>query len=496
MAKPTVSGRFGSLGSGALTGAALAVQTGLAAVVGIVLAREFGRGAETDGFFAAYGVFIVIVLAAGAIRVTVLPTFARARASGCLGGEAVSFVLALAVIALPVLILGTVLRGPVATLLTGGAPVAQATAAMVLPWMLLAATCQLFAGLAASVLAAMNDYASPAVGFALGSVLGLAYILWRVNADGVSAFSIGMTVNGVVALGVPAVAIAIRAARDGSPRSALRPRGGSAFARLSMLGFGVALPFALQALYVMLLPFASRDGEGEVTSLAYAYLVSSAVVAVCASSLGLVTAVPLARSGLGPGRAVRHIVASSWLALVAIGVAAAVFGVAGGNVVGSLLGPDYNDRVGRDLGLLVVALTPWMVVAVTSAVTFPLLFVAGAIRKLPLTALAVVIVQVPLAWTGNVLFGVTGLALALAASTGLAVLAMLAMLEAVRATVVGVGVAAIKVAVVALVAFIPVSLVLSSVPAAVVGTIAYAVIVAVLRPPQLVDSWHYMRGLG
>ena len=121
---------------------------------------------------------------------------------------------------------------------------------------------------------------------------------------------------------------------------------------------------------------------------------------------------------------------------------------------------------------------------------------AGAIRKLPLTALAVVIVQVPLAWTGNVLFGVTGLALALAASTGLAVLAMLAMLEAVRATVVGVGVAAIKVAVVALVAFIPVSLVLSSVPAAVVGTIAYAVIVAVLRPPQLVDSWHYMRGLG
>ena len=50
-----------------MTAAALVVQTGLAAVVGIVLAREFGRGPETDGFFAAYGVYVVLVLVLGAV---------------------------------------------------------------------------------------------------------------------------------------------------------------------------------------------------------------------------------------------------------------------------------------------------------------------------------------------------------------------------------------------------------------------------------------------
>ena len=75
----------GALSSGAVTAAALAIQTGLAAVVGVIIGREFGRGAETDGFFAAYGVFIVLVLVANAARVVVLPRLAepgRAARSG------------------------------------------------------------------------------------------------------------------------------------------------------------------------------------------------------------------------------------------------------------------------------------------------------------------------------------------------------------------------------------------------------------------------------
>ena len=76
------------------------------------------------------------------------------------------------------------------------------------------------------------------------------------------------------------------------PRAALRPVGGSARSGLRLLANGVALPLALQAIYVVCLPLASREGEGAVTSFGYAYLLGSAVVAVTASSLGLVTAVP------------------------------------------------------------------------------------------------------------------------------------------------------------------------------------------------------------
>ena len=57
----------------------IAVVTGLSAAVGIVIARKLGRGVETDGFFAAYGVFLVLVLAASAVRAAVLPRLARAR---------------------------------------------------------------------------------------------------------------------------------------------------------------------------------------------------------------------------------------------------------------------------------------------------------------------------------------------------------------------------------------------------------------------------------
>ena len=96
--------RLGSLGSGAVTALALAVQQGLAAVVGVVIAHEFGRGAETDGFFAAYGVFIVLALAATASRAVLLPPLARARAEHRLGSETTAYALALALVALPLLV--------------------------------------------------------------------------------------------------------------------------------------------------------------------------------------------------------------------------------------------------------------------------------------------------------------------------------------------------------------------------------------------------------
>ena len=64
MSKRTAPAGLGSLATGAVTALSIAVQSGLAAVVGVIIARELGRTAETDGFFAAYGVFVVLALAA------------------------------------------------------------------------------------------------------------------------------------------------------------------------------------------------------------------------------------------------------------------------------------------------------------------------------------------------------------------------------------------------------------------------------------------------
>ena len=75
-------GRRSAVRSGLLTGLSTAAVSGSAAVAGAILSRKFGHGVKTDGFFAAYAVYLALVLVANALRVVVLPRFARARRGG------------------------------------------------------------------------------------------------------------------------------------------------------------------------------------------------------------------------------------------------------------------------------------------------------------------------------------------------------------------------------------------------------------------------------
>src|SRR6476620_3785255 len=59
VSKRTVSSGLGSLATGAVTAVGLAVQSGGAPIVGVTLACDDWSTAETDGFFASYGVFVV-----------------------------------------------------------------------------------------------------------------------------------------------------------------------------------------------------------------------------------------------------------------------------------------------------------------------------------------------------------------------------------------------------------------------------------------------------
>ncbi len=304
MGKRTAPAGLGSLATGAVTALAIAVQSGLAAVVGVVIAREIGRGAETDGFFAAYGVFIVLALAATAIRLVVLPPLARARVERRLGQETAAWAVAFAVLAVPVLVLAVAAARPVAALLTGFGPDrARDAAEGLLPLMVLAAVLQLYAGLAASALAALDDYVTAAVSYIVASVVGLGYILVRIDADGIDAVAAGMALNGAVAVALPTLALGLRAPLRGDAAQR-RPAGraASSASGCSRPAGSVALPLALQAVYLICLPFAAQEGVGSATSFGYAYLAASALVAVTSSSLGLVTSVPLARIGLDPRR--------------------------------------------------------------------------------------------------------------------------------------------------------------------------------------------------
>ena len=69
----TAPERRSALASGILTGVSSLVLSGSAAVAAAILAQKFGRDAATDGFLAAYAVYVTVTLAAQALRLTAVP---------------------------------------------------------------------------------------------------------------------------------------------------------------------------------------------------------------------------------------------------------------------------------------------------------------------------------------------------------------------------------------------------------------------------------------
>jgi hypothetical protein len=494
--KRTASSGLGSLGNAALTATSFLVVSGFAAVIGVIIAREFGRTAETDGFFAAYGVFVVLITASQAIRVSLLPPLARAREEGRLAGTAAGFAVALAAVGGVSVAVTWIAAEALAELLTGGgSEVAVDACAEALRWIVPAAVLQLFVGLAASSLAALDDYVTPAAGYAAGSAVGVAAILGRVDSAGVEAVSQGLAVSALVALAVPAVTLAWRARRSAMPRSAARPVGAPLHRRLGVFAAAAAVPLSLQLAYLASLPFAGGLGEGAVTSFGYAYLAATTFVGATAFSIGLVSSVPLSRVELDGAAIARHVVAATWVALTVIGGAVGLSALVGADVVEALLGSAYADDVGDEVALLVVALSAWMVVAVGVNIAFPLTFVAGRLRPLPWIALGALAVQVAVAWAASELGGLDALAVSLAISTSGVLVALLWLLGAVSPAVRGITLAAGFVGALTLVAFSIPGLLANGLVGALAGLAFYVVLVAVVRPRALRASWAYLRAL-
>ena len=93
-----------------------------AAVAGAFLAHKFGRNRETDGFMAAYGVYLVLVLGAQAFRMVVVPDLTRAEAEGRLGSEFRAYALAFLAVAVPASVIAAVFSDFWGELITGRLP--------------------------------------------------------------------------------------------------------------------------------------------------------------------------------------------------------------------------------------------------------------------------------------------------------------------------------------------------------------------------------------
>jgi hypothetical protein len=488
--------------SGLLTGLSTAAVSGAAGIAGALLSRKFGHGATTDGFFAAYAIYVALLLVASALRVVVLPDLARAEAAGGLGREVGSWAVSLAVplvpavvvaIAAPHALAGLLTHGPdtrpgprpLNDLLTTGTD-ARSSAAQLLPWLACAAAAQVYAAVSASALAALDDYTTAAFGYVAGAVTAVVVIV-ALEGHGVVAFGWGIAANGFVSLGIPLVAL-LR-------RGALGRPGTGVVKRLRALAEGVSLPFALQGLYLIGYRFASGLGTGKPTTLSYAYLIASLLVAVTATSVALISSAPLARSELTPERSARHIVSAAWLSFAVVAGATGFFALAGERFARIALGSSYGGDTGAELGRLVAYFAPWAVASIALSVAFPLLFVRGRAPWLPLLALAALGVHVLVEWGMRAWLGLTGVAVGMALSTFAILMVLLVALGALRPTVRGLLGAVAGCGLPAVVVFVAPRLLFGAVPSAVIGLMLYAGVLALWRPPGLVTAWGYLRRL-
>jgi peptidoglycan biosynthesis protein MviN/MurJ (putative lipid II flippase) len=480
----TAPERRSALASGILTGVSSLILSGSAAVAAAILAQKFGRDAATDGFLAAYAVYVTVTLAAQALRLTAVPELTRTD-----GAAAGSYAAAILLVGVPATVVALVFRDPLAELLTGKLPdEAARLAAEALPWLMAAAIGQVLAALAAATLAARKRFGAAALGFSLGGVAGLVTFVVLADSHGLVSLAWGLAVNAAISLGVPLVAL-------GGTWGRLRFDGVGR--RLALLGEAAAVPFALQVLFLIALRGASALGVGAVTSLSYAYFFAAVLVAATATSLSIISTAELTRREIVPDEAVAHVVHGAWLSLPLIAAAAGVFAVAGDRISGAVLGDAYSGAVGHELARLVVALSPWTIGAVGFTLAFPLLYVFEQSRVLIPVAIGAVIVHVPISLALRALWGLEGLALAMGVTT-LGVLAVLLLALSPRAlgdaasSLVRVSAWVGGLAVLSFGAF---ALISSDALAALGGLAVYAVLLTLLRPRGLREAWGYVREL-
>jgi peptidoglycan biosynthesis protein MviN/MurJ (putative lipid II flippase) len=256
-----------------------------AALLGVLIARRFGSTAATDGFFAANAVYGLTLFVAQSLRTTTAAAlvgddgFGRLRAH--LGGVVwlfgASVVLAVGAAAL---------AEPL-----GLAPDARSSFQRSILILCPAAGLQLVAGQCAAMLAALDDYVSPAVAYACGSVaaiVGFVALAGPLEVTGVpTALAAGSVASAAIAAGA-------LARRGWHPRPPILDRSSVAVARQMALG-AISL-VAAQLVLALSVAFAGATGVGNASLYSYAMMVVMLLTAALASPISIVFAPVVART--------------------------------------------------------------------------------------------------------------------------------------------------------------------------------------------------------
>ena len=336
---PTAAGAQGSMARSSLWAAVSQVALlGVQALAAFAILLRFGKGADTDAVFAAYGVYGVLVVMCQTLRLTVVARVVESPSPWAAFDRFLGAGLSLLVLAGAAQI---ALGDPIARLLAGALGAhAQSIARSTLAILWVAVGGQLVAALGAALLAVLDEFRYPGLSFVAGGVVNIAVLLGLAGPLGVLSVATGVAVGSALA----ATAMVARLRREGYRLDVARVLAGAREWRTSaMLVVASTATVLTQLNFVISASFASRLGVGEVTLYTTAFFGGAIVIAITASAAAIALAAPVAQTwDRRPEGLLVHLETIMRAGLLLIGPAVAIAALIGDEIVDVLLGGSFT----------------------------------------------------------------------------------------------------------------------------------------------------------
>jgi putative peptidoglycan lipid II flippase len=278
------------------------LASGFSALLAILIAVIVGEGPETDGFLAAYSIYLTFILFGSTLRVALVPLLgstADESAFRARSADRVRRLVAVAGVAALVLLVASPLLGQ--ALVPEATHKAKVTAIVSVAILSLAAFCQIWSAALSAVLGAVRRFVASGFLYVVSSATAVA-----LSGLLMALFDIWGAAVGVLCGAVVLLAMHLRYLRRFSfvvspDRGSVRDRETWKLALLAAAGASV--PVALQlAVTISLAAVSGRTGA--VTAYSYAYFLTVLTTSVTAGVIGLVTMPNLVASLEERGRSV------------------------------------------------------------------------------------------------------------------------------------------------------------------------------------------------
>jgi len=373
----------------------------LGGALALLVAQVFGKNAKTDAFFTAYGIYAVGLTFAQTFRLTAVSRLIQ-------GDENESVTHMLGAVTLMALGLGIpmlVLANPVAKLLVTTDPGHIGPTTLRILW--LALTAQLLAAMLATVLAVRAAFFVIGLAMLLSGLISVGVFLATYSALGIISAPVALAASALWLSTVFGVTLRRRGWRPMRPdlRAARRmSREASTLTVASAFFIGTNLA------YVVCVSIAARQGKGEATLFAYAYVLAVALVAVTANVSAMVHSPALIASSSRAAGAAATGVSTLRFTLMLAGPVLGMALLVGRPLIGLALGHGFSSGDVREILVTLVLLTGWLLASAAGLFAVIELLARSELRKLVWLGAMLILGAFALALVGSVLAGVEGIA--------------------------------------------------------------------------------------